>query len=249
MANLTFADIFQEYYSIFRGQATSIPTFTTNPREYLYGIRLANNAIKKWERADGTLWAELQDTLQRQNITIAPAQTKTITSGTTEYATPSNMRKPPAKVSFFNGSSQTWIPAIHITDLQEYIELAGVVTFVGSANTGYTMIVGQPLATAYDAMSIDYVYTKKASLFTTALDPAASIPEMSDPNFIIQDMLATRYSNSRNGFGYKVAKSEATTALRNMRMENDSGTYGTINVLKGASGWGKSSNVGQDIKL
>lgn len=243
---MDFAEINEEYYAIFRGQASSIPVFTD--REYKLAIRLANNAIRKWERADGTLWRELKDMLQLQNLTIAPALTKVVVSGTTSYATPSNMRKPPSKVSFFNGTSQVWYPVIKIHELENFPELTSTVAFIGSANSGYTMYIGSQTSIDYNGYSIDYMYNKKATMFSTATDPAAEIPEMSDPNFIIHEMVASRYANARNGFGYKVAKADATTALMNMRIENDSGDYNSTEVPHNSGSWG-SNKTNQDIIL
>lgn len=246
---MNFEEINAEYYSIFRGQATSIPTFTGNgSREYKLAIQLANNAIKKWERTDGVLWRELIDTLQNQTTTVAPASSKVLISGTLTYTAPTNMRKPPAKVSFFDGNSQKFFNVIPPHELENHTELSNHVTFTGSANTGYKMLIGNTLSVSYAGFSIDYSYHKKATLFTTATDPAAEIPEISDPNFIIQEMVAARYANARNGFGYKVAKSDATTALRNMRIENNSGDYNTKTVLHNSSGWGRG-NSNQDINL
>ena len=61
---------------------------------------------------------------------------------------------------------------------------------------------------------------------------------MSDPNFAIQYMLASRFQNTRNGFGYKTAKFEADTALANMKIENNSGVYGNSESAVADGGWG-----------
>lgn len=245
----TFGEIFNEYYTLFRGQGTSLPVF--GDREFTVGIHECNNAIRKWARTDGALWRELTDTLQRQTLTIAPAPTKLIVDGTTSYDTPSNMRKPPAKVSLYSGAGdrQVWFPVVAPHEIENFPELSSQVTFIGSANTGFTMLIGQTLSEQYDGYSIDYVYYKNPVMLSTTVDPTNTIIEMSDPNFAIQDMLASRFTVARNGFGTKLAKSEATQALRNMRIENDSGNYGNMEVLKGATGWGNSQANNQDIRL
>lgn len=242
-----FADIFGEYYAQFRGQASSIPVY--GDREYTQGIRLGNSAIRKWERADGVIWRELMTLASLQNTTILPVANKTIVSGTTSYTAPTNMRKPPGKVRFYSGSSYHDVKVIEPYEVNDMAEDASYVVFYGGANTGFTMVITSGLSTQYNGWLVDYPYVKKATLLSTSADPSTTVPEMSDINFMIQEMLASRYANARNGFGYKTAKADSTAALRNMRTENDSGTYDSIDILKGASGWGSPSGNSSGITL
>ena len=234
---MTFEQIFQEYYTLFRGRATSFPVY--GDREYAVAIQFANNAIRKWERADGQLWRELIDTAQKQTTAVWATNQRTIIGGQLDYTAPSNMRKPPAFIWLFDGSSQVRIECIEPQDVQHHPELSAVCFFSGSAQTGYTLHIGQVLSEQYENCGIDFVYYKKATLFNVATSPAAQIPELSDPNFIIQDMLASRYTNTRNGFGLNVSKKEASLSLANMKIENNSGVYSNAEILKSiGSGWG-----------
>ena len=245
--NETFSEIFAEYYSLFRGRATSIPVF--GDREYGVGIELANSAIRKWDRADGQLWRELQVRAQDQTTGVWATLNRTITNGTLGYVTPNNMRKPPGHVYFFNGTQQKSVKVINPEQADGRTELAESVLFTGGANTGYTMVIGQRISEQYDGWQVDYIYTKKPTLMTLASDPSALVPDMSDPNFMIQDMVASRAAQSRNGFLYKTAKADAQTALANMKIENNSGTFGnTQNALDVRSGWG-TRNRNNDIEL
>lgn len=244
---MNFTEIFTEYYSMFRGRATSIPVY--GDREYDLGIALANNAIRKWDRADGTLWRELEVRSQDQTTDIWATLQRSILDGSLSYIAPSNMRKPPGHVYFFNGTQQKRFKVTNPEEADGRTELDDTIIFVGGANTGYSMVVGLNLTTQFSGWQIDYIYTKKPTLMTVATDPSALIPDMSDVNFMVQDMVASRAAQSRNGFLYKTAKADAQTALANMKIENNSGTYGnTQNALDPIGGWGRST-VANDIRL
>lgn len=231
---MDFDEIFNEYYPIFRGQATNIPT--SGDREYDIAKQLGNNAIRKWDRADGVEWKELRTTLIEDAARIAAIPGSTETPGAlltvasqTTYAAPSNMRKPPA---FISVGSREKIKVVSPALADQYGGVSSAYAyFTGSANTGYVLHFNN----GTDAgLAIDYLYLRKPVMITDG----TSVPDMSDPNFMIQEMLATRFLNNRNGFGYKIAKQEALTALQNMKIENNSGTEGNGDNLGGTGGWG-----------
>lgn len=237
---MNFDEIFREYYTLYRGQASKIPVF--GDREYTTGIILGNAAIKKWERADGILWKELYKTLADDAVAV-----KVVDGVTTAYVAPTDMMNPPGWVSI-NGSQYTVIPT---QDISVYTgEQSRVVWFTGDAQNGFTMHMPAGVASANDTYTIDYPYYKKATQLPVATTPAAIIPEMSDPTFMIQDMLASRAQQARNGFVFKAAKAESTAALANMKIKNDSGTYhNTQNMRDSGSGWGVPRNNFNDIRL
>jgi hypothetical protein len=230
MANINKMDfdaIFAEYFPLFRGQASSIPT--SGDAEYKIAMVLANNAIRKWDRADGTEWPELWET-----ALVDGTGDTTTSSSTTEYAAPTNMRKPPAYVSL--GSNR--LPVVNAADAGNFSG-TGYCYFTGSANTGYVL----HLNTNLDGVAIDYIYLKVPRLITKGTDK----PDMSDPNFMIQDMLAARFANERNGFAYKIYKNEATVTLQNMKVEAMSGTRGNSDRMGMDTGWGKQKRNSFDI--
>lgn len=237
---MDFNAIFREYFSLYRGQASKIPVY--GEREYSTGVILANAAIKKWERADGILWKELYTTLADDATAV-----KVVTSGTTSYAAPTNMMNPPGTITI-NGTQFVVIPS---QDIELYGENNRVVWFTGSAQEGYTMHMSAAVADGNNTYTIDYPYYKNATLLPTDSDPGAIVPEMSDPTFMIQDMLATRAQQARNGFVFKAAKAESTQALANMKIKNDSGTYhNTQNMRDTGFGWGRPQfNGNLDIRL
>lgn len=245
---MDFDEIFAEYFSQFRGQATSIPTF--GDREYTLGIHLGNAAIRTWDRVDGQLWRELITTAGEQDTTNWATANRTLDAVT--KTAPLNMRKPPAFVRFSNGTGYFDITTIPPQEAKDYTDTSSIVWFSGGANTGFTMHVGSNILSQYNGWTIDYVYVKKPTLLTIATTPAAIVPEMSDPNFMIQHMLSSRARSARNGFLYKTSNADAKTALLNMKIENDSGVWGNSDrmrdlLIKG-QGWGVNAPI-DDIRL
>jgi hypothetical protein len=159
------------------------------------------------------------------------------------------MRKPPRKVFLYTGSEYDDVPVHGPEKLAGLSELSNAVVFLGSANTGYTMHMTAALADQLDGRGIDYLYFRKPVKLATATDPSATEIDMSDPNFAIQDMLVSRFTNARNGFGVNVASREAKAALINMKIENSSGVPGQSDNLGLEFGeWGNNSPT-NDIQL
>lgn len=243
---MEYQDVFAEYFTQYRGQATAIPTF--GDREFTVAIYRGNSAIRKWDRTDGMLWNELITTAGEQSLTVFPLVAKTIASGTVNYPAPTNMRKAPAKVRFY--TTATNYDDVTVTPPEKTYDgnNDSRVWFTGGANTGFTMHVGSTLATQKNAYLVDYVYIKKPTLLTITDDPSAIVVDMSDPNYMVQDMLATAFSAQKNGFGYKVAAKEKSIAIINMKIENSSGTLGAPPAFELDSGWGVNTPL-NDIRL
>jgi len=219
-----FSEIFQEYYTLFRGQDV-IPD-STDP-EWKIALNLANTAIRTWDRADGTLWQELFTTATQEGETI------TLASGTSQYDGPSNMRIP-AK-GFRVGSSP--LATITAGDALNVSSQASVAYWTGGANKGWTLNINGYNG-SYDGQVVDFTYYKKPTLMTGA----NSVPEMSDPNYIVQKMVALRSSNERNGFVFQTADRDATLALQNMVLENSQGPNELNFLNDGTPGFGNTQN-------
>lgn len=218
---MTYDEIFAEYYPLYRGQAT-VPAVTD--REYLLGIPLANNAIRRWDRADGVLWEELYTTNQVEGSN--GGGTLTLVSTAASSTGPTNMRKPGSDIVLTSPTDTTRkkrIPVVAASEVYAKSDAATYAYFVGSANSGTWVLYFNGDMTQYNGWTLDYVYYKKPTLFTVG---GGEENEMSDPNFIIQTMLQSRFVNSRNGFAYTDAKANAIDALRNMVIENNSGSPG-----------------------
>lgn len=233
---MTFDEIFREYYTLYRGQASKIPVF--GDREYSTAIILANAAIKKWERADGILWKELFTTL-------ADDGAQTVVAGTTEYEAPTNMMSPPSWISI-GGSQYEVVPT---QDVSVYTSgTSRVAWFTGDPSNGFILHLPAGSASQSNGLVLDYPYYKRATQLSFSKSPAAIKPEMSDPTFMIQDMLATRAQQARNGFVFKAAKAESTASLANMKIKNDSGSYHQA-IDVGSGNWGIPRNNFNDIRL
>lgn len=249
---MDFSEIFAGYFSQFRGQATAIPGF--GDREYKFAIQLGNSAIRTWDRVDGQLWRELIVSASSQEVGVWATADRSINSASVSYVVPNNMRKPPAFVRFSNSNNNGYhdVPTIPPQEAKSYSDLSSVVWFEGGANTGYTMHIGQNIATQYDTWTVDYIYVKKPTMLTTATDPSAIVVDMSDPEFMVQKMVELRSRPARNGFLYKTASADAKTALLNMKIENDSGVWGNSDrmrdLLSSGQNWGVNKPV-DDIRL
>lgn len=243
-----FSTVFQEYFGLFRGQASSIPTF--GDREFNKAIIYGNNAIRKWNRADGTLWRELIKLASQQTVGVWAALQRQLLSSTLLYTAPNNMRKPPAYVRIYQ-STQSYndVKVTKPEDAMKMVDTTDIIWFSGGANTGYTMVVGSKIAAQYSGWYVDYAYNGKPTLLSLTADPSATVVEMSDINYMIQDMLSSAFSSARNGFGYKTAQKEASSALLNMKIEDASGVQGNADSLGLDSGWGANTPVGEDILL
>ncbi len=218
MDRMDYDAIFAEYYALFRSQATNIPV--AEAPEYELGLHLARNSVRKWDRADGVQWNELWQTA----VLDGTGDLQTV-EGTTEYAAPTNMRKPPKYI--YLGNQSNAVKVVTPAQAENLSGLVGVAYFTGSANTGYILNYDPGTTSGFE---INFVYLRKP----TKITKGSSKPDMSDVNFMIQDMLASRFLGLRNGFGYKIAKNEATLALQNMKIENRNDSE---NLLQ-ASGWG-----------
>lgn len=277
---MTYDEIFAAYYNLYRAEAT---TPTSSDDEYTIGMRLANEAVRRWANYDGMYWKELFDTNQNNGT-----GDQTITTSDTSYYAPVNFREAggfvkiknstgdtvrsyqiiePQEAQFRNDSSQyayftnsplyystgtasqsgttitgsgtTWTSAMTGMQIQFVTGETATITFVST--TSLTASVSQTVASgAYriltnnrfqlninpapdasvNGMDIDYVYYKKPTEFTTG----TTTTEMANPDFIVHRMLANRFRASRNPY-YTSALRDSEDAIKNMKIDNDSGSW------------------------
>lgn len=230
---MDFDTIFAQYYTSYRAEA-DVPA--SDDDEYTIGIRLANNAIRRWANYDATYWKELF-TSSLDNPTGGVVST---TAGTADYAAPTAMKQAGGFVRLKN--SGTTVKSIPIVDPQE-VQFKGddssYCYFTGDPNNGFTLHVNPAPDTT--GLDIDYTYYKTPSLITTGTDS----PEMSNPDFMVNYMLADRFRASRNPY-YTTAKRDAENYLGQMKMANDSGTWANPWKVEDRSGgvWGQEVGNG-----
>jgi len=225
---MTYADIFTAYYRQYRAEAT-VPTSSDD--EFTIGLSLANEAIARWANYDSTYWKELYTTAQ----TNSTGGVVTITTGTTSYAAPTAFREAGGfvKVKDSSGNTQRSYPIIDPQEAQFKSDDAQYCYFTGNPTGGTTLKLNPAPDSAINGMSIDYVYYKKPTEFTTG----ASTTEMANPYFIVHRMLANRFRASRNPY-YSSALRDAEDALKIMKFDNDSGNW--ANPMKMADNSGTS---------
>jgi hypothetical protein len=222
---MTFTEIFTAYYTLYRSEAT-VPDSTDD--EYTIGMRLANEAIKHWANYDGTYWKELYNTLQD-----ADDGTKLITTATTDYEAPSDMREAGGfvKVKDSSGNTQQTYQILEPQEVQFKTDRSTYAYFTGDPNNGFTLHLNPAPPSSLSGLSIDYVYYKQPTEFATGSD----VTEMADPYFIVHRMLANRFRASRNPY-YQSAMNESENSLRKMQLDNNSGTFANPFKLSDNSG-------------
>lgn len=224
---MDYDDIFEAYYNLYRAEATT-PSSTDD--EYTVGMRLANEAISRWENYDGTLWQQLYDT--RVNNGTGGA---TIVYGDSTYNAPTNFKKGGGKIRLIDsdGNTRFYITLVSVEEAQFKSDDAIYAYFTGYPGNYVLNING--ITQSMDGLTIDYDYYKTATKFTTG----TSTTEMSNPYFIIHRMLANRFRASRNPY-YSSALRDGEDALKIMQLENNSGTWSNPWSLPDRSGtsWG-----------
>lgn len=225
---MDYDTIFEQFYTLYRAEATT-PAITDD--EYIIGIRLANNAIRRWSNYDNTFWKTLFTTAQ----TDGTGGVVTTTAGTATYAAPTAMKEAGGVVRLLDGTdTQKVLPIIEVEEVQFKSDDATYAYFTGNANSGFTLHLNPAPDTS--GLNIDYVYYKNPTLITTGTDK----PDMQDADFIVNHMLADRFRASRNPY-YGTAKTDAKDILIQMKFQNDSGTWANPWSLKDRSGsvWGE----------
>lgn len=230
---MDYDSIFQQMYTLYRAESDT-PDSTDD--EYIIGIRLANEAVSRWENFDNTYWKELFTTLQ-DSTQSSPTLVTTLASSTKDYVAPTDMREVGGNVRVLdsNGDTLTEYPIVEPQDVQFQYNGSKYAWFTGDATNGYTMHLSNNPTTAEIGKEFDYDYYKKASTFSTGTDTT----EMQNPYFIVHRMLANRFRSSRNPY-YQSALRDAEEQLKVMQTENNSGTWANPWAIADRSGtaWG-----------
>jgi len=227
---MNFDQIFTEFYSIYRGEAT-VPSSTDD--EYTIALRFANNAINRWANYDSNYWKELFETNQ-----VDGSGAQTIITSQTDYDGPSNMRESGGFIKILDSSNNTVqkYPILDPQDVQFKGDLNTFAYFTGDPSNGFTLHLNPAPPSSLKGKQIDYVYYKNPTEFTTGED----VTECPNSRFIVQHMLSNRFRASRNWTGYQTALRDAEEALKNMKQDNDSGNWANPWSLPDRSGsiWG-----------
>ena len=230
---MTFDQIFETYYTLYRAESDT-PASTDD--EYIVALALSKEAITRWSNYDGTYWKELFTTLQ-DSAQVSPALVTTITTGTTTYTAPTDMREAGGFVKLLDADGRVVqrYPIIEVEQVQFKGDDSTYCYFTGDPNNGFVLHINPSPSANLNGLEIDYVYYKKPTYFTTGTD----VTEMADPMFIVHRMLANRFRVSRNPY-YSSAKIDAEDCLRTMQADNNSGNWADPWKLQDNSGsvWG-----------
>lgn len=226
---MTFDDIFTAYYELYRAEGTTPDS--TDP-EYTTALRLANEAVNRWEHYDNTYWKVLYNTLSQ-----ADDGDSVIVTDQTDYDAPSDMQEVGGFVKALDSNSRMVqrYPIIEPQEVQFKGDLATYCYFTGDPANGFVLHLNPAPSSSLSGKTLEYVYYKQATDFTTGTD----ITECPDPYFIVNRMLAQRFRASRNPY-YQSAKNDAENALKQMQMTNNSGNWSDPWKLTDHSGsnWG-----------
>ena len=106
---MTFTEIFEAYYNLYRLEAE---TPTTEDDEYPVALRLANEAVNRWANYDGTYWKELFTT------NLASLDGEKIVTLSSTYLAPTDMQEAGGFVRILNSDGVT-VRRYNIVDPQE----------------------------------------------------------------------------------------------------------------------------------
>lgn len=231
---MDYDDIFEAYYTLYRLESE---TPNSSDDEYIIGMRLANEAVRRWANYDGTYWKELFTTAQTNSF----GGVVTITTGTSAYLAPTAFREAGGfiKIKDANGNTVRTYPIIEPQEAQFKGDNSSYAYFTGGGSATHTLHLNPAPDAAINGFAIDYIYYKFPGLFSAGAD----FTDMQEPYFIVHRMLANRFRGSRNPY-YASAKADAEDALRTMQAINNSGSWANPWSLADNSGsvWGASSD-------
>lgn len=227
MASLTFKQLFDTYYTLYRGEDT--PPATTDP-EWVIAIRLYNNAVLRMATMDDTKWNFLYGTLQGSSQ-VSPALVRTLASSITSYTAPTDMAEPGGQLSYIDLSgNRTNYPIIQPHEVQIQGANSKYGYFTGNQQDGFVLHTNPVPSTTEVGFGIDYIYYKKPTLLVSStadgtIETGTSLVAPGDPSYYYNHMLANRWRPDENFNSYQTALRDAEEALKGMKLKNNSGSY------------------------
>lgn len=175
--------------------------------EYVARLRLVHQAISEWELMDVD-WRELWTSTEEG----------TISAGTKEYPLSiEDMRRPGGYLTLVKDDVITRIQIISPEQSQTYTN-ARVVWFTGSNTDGWTLNLGWTPEDSDGSVgaTIRFPYYKYATLPESPSD----VLEISDPNFVIYRVAATKAALESKNNLYSIYSTEALNCMDRMKTMN-----------------------------
>ena len=187
------------------------PDITTE--DFIVRMEYCNAAIEKWENEMGIEWKELSRTLSGTLVNgICNDNTTTLADF-----------KRPAGFLRIGSDKYQYVRPENVEKEQRLDELKKIYTVTGAKGT-YSINV-------YPAISASFTvdYRKEADKFSTG-EETTDI-EMSDPSFIIHDVLSQLYLDDDNGTQASVESQIASAKSDAMRLANETDPFNNNNGL------------------
>jgi hypothetical protein len=190
-------------------------TDTPDSTDEEYGVilNLINQAIGKWESSD-VMWDELWTTYTHGSTVAAGDTTYTITA--------TDFRYPGGQVKLSLDGVDSFVPVISPEEYQSYNGEARVAYLTGNVSAGFVLNLGWSPATGDGTIgaTISLPYYKYATKFTSS-SLSTDKTEISDPNFLVYDVTATKALLESQNNKFSIFSTEAQKCMDNMRIMND----------------------------
>jgi len=193
--------------SVYRRFEKSSDTPDSTTEDFIIRLEYANAAIDKWENEQGIEWKELYGTISGAMV-----------NGVFNNQTTLNDFKRPAGYLRIGSDKYQYVRPENIEVEQRLRPTHQVYTVTGSDGS-YSINV-------YPAVSDNFTldYRKRATKYTLGTETTPEI-QMSDPEFIINDVLAQLYLDDDNGTQANVSMQIATGKMEAMRLANETDPF------------------------
>ncbi|TWW09819.1 hypothetical protein E3A20_10510 [Planctomyces bekefii] len=186
----------------------------TTDDEWTIRLNLINQSIGKWEGSQDIFWDELWTTYTHA--------TPVADSDSDYVLTATDLRYPGGFVKLTLDGSTNWVEVISPEEAQRYRADTRAVYFTGNPSAGWTLNLCWTPATGDGTVgaTISFPHYKYATRFTSASATTAK-PEMSDPNYIVYDVAATKSLLESKNNQFSVFSGNAADCMDTMRVMND----------------------------
>ena len=208
---MTEETLMDQVYSLYEGD---VDDWTTTGSDYLAARRYGNAAIIMWQNYDNTKWRELFSTL-----TGASDGDKTITTAVFTYDAPTDFLWLASFVRTVNAGVSTYYTPKGSEKISILDDTTGKWCYITGNQADGFVVNFNPDLTLTTGDTLVYEYYKKATEFTVP----TTVPEMSNPYFIVHYILWRLYKNDGEDPKASEEFQIAQQMLEQMRVDNMAG--------------------------